>query len=309
MIGYLLLFFSYSIIIFKLKMKIPDNWRYVAFVLSQIFGFILFFLYIAVYTPLKTYESNIFYDLPIIIGIGLIVSGPLMIILGIKESWDDLWKITSISASEIIGVVILILGFIVYENSNSKWALFSSPSTPEIYIGIFLIISGISVSMAISGAIAMNFGLKIRNRNFNLLLISIFCSSLFYIIGATSLVLEYVSINTFNLFYSSVAIYYILISMIFSISYIIFLVLLDEEIFQLEYQIKSLDKNAPIKELSEITKNEVISLNEVDILNVSDLANEEDMEGISKITKIKLSRLNTLKNIANRSIKKKRSYS
>ncbi|MHA1378901.1 MAG: hypothetical protein ACTSRG_11015 [Candidatus Helarchaeota archaeon] len=301
-LGYLLMAFSFQIVIFNLKMNIPDYWRYISLILSQVYGFILFFLNLAVFDRPTSYQYTIIYDLPFIVSIILIITGFSTIILGIKEEWDENWKITSISASQIIGIVVIILGFIIFENSSPKMALFSSPSTPDNLIAIILIISGILVNVSITGIITITYGVRIKEKSLNFLFIAIIGSALFLLIGMTSFVLEFVHINSFYILFSSPASMYLITSLIFSCIFLVFLIFLNEDILQVTHQIKSLREDDPIIKLSEITQDELEFLNKVDIYTILDLANEDDLEGIVKITKISLDRLKLLREIARKSL-------
>lgn len=305
-IGYLLLFFSFSTILYDLKIKIPNFWRHFSFLLSEVYGFILFFLYLTIYTPQNSSESIFILDIPFI-SITLILTGSLILIWGLKEKWDRIWKFMSINISEIIGIVIILLGLVIYENSNTKWIIFSTPSSTNINIAIFLIISGLFINIGVLILLAINYIFKIRNINFLFLFTSIISSNLFFLIGLVNFVLEFVSINTFNLIYSSIASIYIIISLIFSSVFIFSLIIIKKDIFQIALQIKSLNKEDPIQKMSELTPSELQSLNNIDIFTVSDLANEEDLEGISKITKINFDRVKFIVDLAKNSLSKKSS--
>ncbi|MFX0135058.1 MAG: hypothetical protein ACFFDN_15560 [Candidatus Hodarchaeota archaeon] len=308
-IGYLLLFLSISTIIFGLRIKIADNWRYSSFILGQIFGFTLFFLYItSLYTPINYRGPNfILVILDIFpVSVILIITGSLSLIWGMKEEWDRLWKVMSINLSIIIDTILLLLGFVIYETSYSGTNPLSGPSTPDIYIGQLLIISGILVNLGIMGILAINLGIKLKNLNIILLFTSIIGAHLFLLFGSATFILDFVIINAFNLLYFPKSATYIIIGLIFAGIYSFFLVFLNKEIFEIRYIIKPLNNDDPLKKLSEISKDELEALEVIDIFTIGDLASEEDQEGIFKITKIKLDRIKLLIDLANKSLSKKK---
>ncbi len=302
-LGYLCVFFSFSTVLHGLKMKISNNWRYISFILSNVYGFLLFFLSLTVYIP----SQPTFFDyLPIIMSIIFIATGPLILILGLKEEWDEAWKAMSINASQIIGILVIVLGFIMFENSFSKWVIFTTSTTPDTQIALFLIISGILVNLSITFIIAIDYGIKLKDKRLSLLALSIFCSDFFLIMGIASFVLEYIAISAFDLTHSSLGAMYLILSVFFSGASILFMTLLRAEVFQVAYHIKRLKEDDPIHKLSEITRYEIEALNNIDIFTILDLSNEDDLEEISKITKIQLDRIKLLKEIADESLLKKK---
>ncbi|NVM05041.1 MAG: hypothetical protein HWN67_22150 [Candidatus Helarchaeota archaeon] len=308
-IGYLLLFLSISTIIFGLRIKIADNWRYSSFILGQIFGFTLFFLYITnLFAPIKYRGPNfILVILDIFpVSVILIITGSLSLIWGMKEEWDRLWKVMSINLSIIIDTILLLLGFVIYETSYSGTNPFSGPSTPDIYVGQLLIISGILVNLGIMGILAINLGLKLKNLNIILLFTSIIGAHLFLLLGSATFILDFVLINALNLLYFPKSATYIIIGLIFAGIYSFFLVFMKNEIFEIRYIIKPLNNDDPLKKLIEISKDELEALKNIDIFTVGDLASEKDQEGISKIAKIRLDRIILLIDLARKSLSKKK---
>ncbi len=308
-LGYLSLFFSILTIIYGLKIKISNNWRYSSFILGQIFGFTLFFLYISkIYVPEKYSGPNLILLILDIfpVSIILIIIGSLSLIWGMKEEWDRLWKIMSINLSIIISTITLLFGFIIYESSYSRTALFGGPSTPDIFLGIFFIVSGILVNLGIILILTINLGFKLRNPNIILLFASIMGVLLFSIFGTVTFVLDFVLINAINLLYTPESPTYIIISLIFSGMYSFFLIFINEKVFEIQYIIKPLNNDDPLKKLNEISKDELEILEDIDIFTVGDLASEEDQEEISKITKIGLDRIILLIDLAKKSLLKKK---
>ena len=84
------------------------------------------------------------------------------------------------------------------------------------------------------------------------------------------------------------------------------MIILPKEIFEIKFDVDPLNKEDPISKLSNITDDEINALNSVDIYTISDLANEEDLKGLSKITKLEIKRIDFLNKSAHKSLKKKK---
>ncbi|MFX1450848.1 MAG: hypothetical protein ACFFCM_08400 [Promethearchaeota archaeon] len=289
-------------------MKIDYSWRYASFILGQIFGFALFFLSLTIYQPQDYNGANVILLILDIfpVSVILIILGSVSLLWGLKEEWDELWKVMSINSSIIINTILLLLGYVIFEKSYSGSALFSGPFTPDIYIGTILIYTAILGNIGISGILTLSYGFKIRRKTLILLFSSITIAYVFLLLGSSTFILDFISINKFNLLHISHAPLYLIIGLVFSGIYSFFLILLGEDIFQITHVIKPLREDEPLKKLSEILKVEIEALKNMDIFTIGDLAHEEDQEVLSKITKIKLDRINLLIKLAKESISKKK---